>query len=69
MPKELKTPNAINAVIISDKTGTVEYSIKNPSSFLKMEGNYVGDWIFNGSMNTLWNKSKTIYDYALIKLT
>lgn len=54
--------NAINAVIISDKTGTVEYSIKNPSSFLKMEGNYVGDWIFNGSMNTLWNKSKTIYD-------
>ena len=53
-----------SSVSSSSSKGTVEYSVKNPMTFITYNsGNY--DWYYTGSSstdNTRWESEKTIYD-------
>ena len=49
--------------VTSDSSnGTIDYAVKNPTTFIKgVEGtNY--DWVYSNRDNTLWKSGKTIYD-------
>lgn len=51
--------------VVSDRTtGTVEYSVAHPMTFI-MENSYNSDWFYTGDYvteNTRWQAEKTIYD-------
>lgn len=45
-------------------TGTIEYAVQHPTTFISM-GSYNQDWLYTGSSNvdyTRWQSNKTIYD-------
>ena len=46
----------------SEKVGTIEYTIQNPTTFISgiMDPGY--DWHYSNRNNELWNEYKTIYD-------
>ena len=45
----------------TSSTGTIEYAIKNPTTFIKDEKDGK-DWLYGTSDNTRWSSEKTIYD-------
>ena len=54
------------AVASSESSGTIEYSISNPTTFISKDEIYNnGDWYYTGSTSTddtRWQAKKTIYD-------
>lgn len=51
-----------SGVLSNSSTGTIEYTIANPTTYLNFVNN---DWYYNGSSstyNTRWQSEKTIYD-------
>lgn len=60
-----KTTAKVYATISSAEEGTIEYSIKNPSTMIFTDGAST-DWLYNGGTagidNTRWQSEKTMYD-------
>ncbi|MBQ7518381.1 MAG: PEGA domain-containing protein [Bacteroidales bacterium] len=49
-------------VSLTDRTGTVEFAIAHPTTFVYCPVGPEYDWICSSPNNTLWQSSKTIYD-------
>jgi len=46
----------------TSNTGTVDYAVKNPTTFIGGVGSSNYDWVYSKRDNTLWQSAKTIYD-------
>jgi hypothetical protein len=61
-----KTTAKVYATISSATDGTIEYSIKNPSTIIFANSARSSDWLYNdgtaGVDNSRWQSAKTIYD-------
>lgn len=59
--KDPFAPGKYNSTIINENTGTVEYSISHPDTYLKY---YYDDtnWDWNYEHSAKWSSTKTIYD-------
>lgn len=61
-----KTTAKVYATISSASEGTIEYSVKNPSTMIFTEGGRSTDWLYYPEPsrydNTRWQSTKTMYD-------
>ena len=61
-----KTTAKVYATISSATDGTIEYSVKHPSTMIFMDSSRSTDWLYSdkatGVDNTRWQSVKTIYD-------
>ena len=64
---EAKSTGTWSSVASSSETGTVDYAILNPTTFVTGSSSSAYDWLFASRNNTLWttsdnDKTKSIYD-------
>ena len=59
---EIATTGEFRIVETDAEVGTVDYTIKNPTTFISSSTTESNDWHFTGRDNTLWGESKTMYD-------
>ncbi len=52
-------PSPVNS---DSSNGTIEYAVKNPTTFIKGVSGTNYDWVYSSRDNTLWQSAKTIYD-------
>ena len=60
-PSTIDWPAAVGA---DYETGTIDYSVQHPTTFIS-QGQYNNDWLYTGSSNvdySRWQSQKTIYD-------
>ena len=61
-----KTTAKVYATISSASEGTIDYSVKNPSTMIFTEGGRSTDWLYYSEAsrydNTRWQSTKTMYD-------
>ena len=50
------------AVYSNSETGTVEWTIAHPMTYILYPDNNDSDWVFGNRLNALWGTDKTMYD-------
>ena len=55
----LSWPDPVNS---NSNIGTVDYAVKNPTTFIKGVTESQNDWVYSSRLNALWQSAKTIYD-------